>query len=40
MIVFELYANALESRMYDALDTAQDFQASVMELYRQEMTQS
>lgn len=37
MTVFQLYANALETRLYDALDNAQNFQESVMELYRQEM---
>lgn len=40
MVVFELYANSLESRMYDALDLAQSYQESVMDLYRQEMTSS
>lgn len=37
MTVFQLYANSMEIKLYDALVSDQNFQESVMELYRQEM---
>lgn len=37
MVVFQLYANSMETRLYDALENAQNYQEAVMDLFKQEM---
>lgn len=37
MVVFQLYANNLEIKLYEALENAQSYQEAVMDLYKAEM---
>lgn len=38
MVVFQLYANNMEVKLYEALENAQSYQESVMDLYKAEMS--
>lgn len=38
MVVFQLYANNMEIKLYDALENAQNYQEAVMDLFKQEMS--
>jgi len=40
MVVFQLYANNMEIKLYDALENAQSYQEAVMDLYKAEMSKT
>jgi len=40
MVVFQLYANNMEIKLYEALENAQNYQESVMDLYKAEMSKT